>query len=739
MQRKIVLSLSLAMLLSTNTLAEDTAVSIDGVSVDTKVETEETGIGSKSVVSAKKIEITSSAELLNPYKAISLEAGVDIRSNDPFGMSVTHKIRGKANRNNGETMEGLPLKGIGPGGGLSTLMDMENVSSISVEKGAIKADSGFGYGNDSGMVDMKMQKPSKEFSTEIKQAVGSYDFSKTYLRVDSGEMADIAKVFVSASLTEADKFKGSGKAPERKNFAMGVSSTSSQAIEWEIYGIYNDEKKHNYKGLSYAQSKDLSQYKNEDFQNNNSNKWDYYDKNKEDFQTYTIFAKIKAPLGNNNSLTFRPYFLNDKGYSYTGSAGTLPTDAGNVIEWLVNHDTYGAVLEYAHQIDNAKLKVGYWYQEDEPPGPPTSRKLRDANGLTFKKWERIVNVDQKHIFKTPYLTYEQPFGNTIVEAGLKYLWLSSPTLTSYNTAGIGDVDYKTALAQVSAVDFTLPSSTYEVFLPNLGITHYLNDDSYVKASYGRNYNTPEYSFGGGMINYFNKLKTKYAGDRAKAETDLQKMWANIKPEESENFDIGYAYNAEKFSFEATLFYSQVKNLSGSFYEPILGDNVFQNTGKAESYGLELAGGYQVLPALLVSASATYNNYALTENIKSGVTGATIEAKGNQRPDVPLYFGNISAEYNLKGFKFTPILRYLGERYVDVMHEYSVDESYLVDLTISKEFTFDKHKLLLSVACTNLLDSEYISGFGTSDTRINQFADYTVGAPRTFFASLSYKY
>lgn len=726
-KRKIAFSFLASSLCCSLLLAEEKRVALEEIEVETEV-CEASSIGARSVVNAKEIEVISSAELLNPYKAISLEAGVDIRTHDPFGMDITHKIRGKADRNIGETLEGLPLKGIGPGGGLSTMVDIENVQSVSVEKGAIKADSGFGYGSDNGMVDMKLQKPSGKFSAELKQALGSYDFTKSYFRVDSGEVADMARFFVSGSLTKADKFKGEGESPNRKNFAFGAASTSKQEIEWEVYGIYNDEKKHNYKGLTYEQSKDLSRYKDIDYNTeltgDAATDSSYYDRNRQDFQTYTILGKLKVPFSSTDSVTFRPYFLNDKGYSYSGSGD-------KVIDWLVDHDTYGGVLEYAHTFDNAKIKAGYWYQEDEPPGPPTSRKLRDAATMDFVKWERIVKVNEKHTFSAPFLTYEQRFGQTIVDAGLKYLWLSSPKLTSYNTAGIGDVSYERALSQVSAVDFTLPSNDYEVFLPNVGVTHFLDDFSFVKASYGRNYNTPSYGFGGSMMKYFSAI--------GKDEALLQKMWGDLKPEESDNFDLTYAYEEGKFSAEATLFYSKVKNVGGTFYDPALDYTYQQNTAEAESYGLELSGAYRALPNLLVRGAATYNHYAFTTDIESSA-GSYIQTKGNQLPDVPLFFANLSAEYELNGYTFVPIVRYLGKRYVDVEHQYEVDSHFLVDLSVSKAFKIDeKHTLTLSLACTNLLDEAYISTFGASEINVKPEITYTVGAPRTIFASLSYRY
>ena len=242
MNAKLTLSLCACLFLCNSWLyAETVGQELNKVDVEAEA-TDEPSVGTKTVTNAKEIQIFSSAELLSPYKAISLEPGVDIRTNDPFGMEISHKIRGKSDRNIGETLEGLPIKGIGPGGGLSTMIDIENIESVSVEKGTIRADSGFGFGNDNGMVDMHMKKPADSFEATLKQAIGTEDFSKTYLRVDSGEIAGKTKLFVSGSLTEADKWKGKGKSPDRKNFAIGIASTSDQAIEWELYSVYNDEK-----------------------------------------------------------------------------------------------------------------------------------------------------------------------------------------------------------------------------------------------------------------------------------------------------------------------------------------------------------------------------------------------------------------------------------------------------------------------------------------------------------------
>ena len=721
----------LALLLAPGlTASAEEALQLENVAVEGELPSEETGVGSQSVVSAGTIEAFGGAELLNPYKAVSLEAGVDIRNNDPYGMNITHKIRGKSDRNIGETLEGLPLKGIGPGGGLSTMVDMENVGSIRVEKGAIKADSGFGFGSDNGMVDMRMRRPGGNFSADIKEALGSEKFLKSYIRVDSGALGDTAKLFVAGSVTEADKFKGEGKSPDRKNLSFGITSLPSQPVSWELYGIYNDEKKHDYRGLTYAQSQNLATYKSLDY--NTELTGDaaqdayYYDYNRQEFVTYALLGKVTMPMPAGTSLSFRPFFLNDTGFRYMASKSS-------VIDWMVDHNTFGGVAELEKRWGSSKVKVGYWYQEDEPPGPPTSRKVRDTE-LNFVKWERIIDIAHNHTFEAPYVTFEHAFADTVVEGGVKYLWLSSPGLVSYNTAGIGDVSYETALKQVSAIDFTLPSHTYELLLPNIGITHFLSDAASVRASYGRNYNTPSYGFGGSMISYFNSAAVN------KDEAILQQMWADLKPEESENVDIGYRYESREWSLTSTLFYSLVQNVGGTFYDPGLGLYYQQNTAEARSYGLEFAVGHRFGDHLRGDLSVTYNRYAFTSDIATA-SGATIASEGKQLPDVPKIMMNLSALYDIRGYTIAPAVRFLGRRFVDVENRYSVDSHTLFDLSVRKRFPLPGGRAFeASLSATNLFNTAYIATVSTSETNVAEVGPtYIVGAPRAFVASLQYRY
>jgi iron complex outermembrane receptor protein len=250
-------------------------------------------------------------------------------------------------------------------------------------------------------------------------------------------------------------------------------------------------------------------------------------------------------------------------------------------------------------------------------------------------------------------------------------------------------------------------------------------------SYGKNYNTPNYSFGGSMISYFSKPTID--------QQVLQNMWNNLKPEESNNFDLGYSYETRKGFISTTLFYS-LKNVGGNLYDPVLNMNYQQNTAEARSYGLELGVGYKLLDNLSTNFSFTYTNYAFTTDIQSAA-GASIQSKGNQLPDVPELMGNISAVYEKDGYKIAPVLRYLGKRYVDVENKHSVKAHYLVDISLNKEIPLsEKQKLDFSLSATNLLNETYISTISTSETNVAEVGPtYIVGVPRAIFASIEYKY
>lgn len=706
------------------------AVTVKGAAIQ-----DESSVGTREVVSREKIQTFHNNGMINAYQAISLEPGVDVRYNDPSGTNVSYKIRGKSSRGHGLILEGLPFKGIGIGQPIENVIDMENIDSITVEKGAIAANGSFGFGN---LIDMRFMRPADRFSATAKQALGSNSFSKSFVRLDSGELGEL-RAFFSGSVTDADKFKGTGKAVDRKNFAFGLGGGSPGGVEWEVFGIHNDQQRDLYKGLNHAQSTDLSRNWKLDYNpvktGNAASDIGYYAHNREDYRVSTILGKLKLPFGEGASLTFRPYFLNDRGNAYAGSSRTMVNFVQRqnvVVESLLDHDTFGAVLEYEKKWQDSRLNIGYWHGEHEPPGPPTARKARDTD-LNFIGWVNLYGVGNRHSFDVPYVAFAQTFDKTLVDVGLKHLSLTTANYISYNTTGLGDVSYSQAKAQAGGVDFSLPSNTYTVWLPSIGATRFLNETSSIKASYGRNYDMPEIGWASSAISYFNQL--------GKDEKKLQELWATrIRPQESDDFDLDYRHSSGRFAFASTLYYKRLKYISTSIYDPAVNLTYSQNSGDGRSYGLEFGSSYRVSNDLSLNLAFSYNDSAFTSDVRTGVN-TTVAAKGKQLPDRPRYYGNISAVYELDGFRIAPVLRYLGKRYADVLNQYSVGATWLADLSVEKDVAMGRgHRLQFALSAMNLFDKKYISTISTSDVNTDQGAPtYMVGATRGVFASVQYKY
>jgi iron complex outermembrane receptor protein len=730
------LSLLSASLLSGHVQAEEAAPTLGTITVKGEAPQESASVGSRTVVTQEKIQTFDNFGMSNAYQAISLEPGVDVRYNDPTGTNASYKIRGNSSRGHALILEGLPFKGIGIGQSISDVADMENIATITIEKGAIPASGNFGFGH---LIDMRFMRPAGQFSTTAKQIFGSNDFTKTFVRLDTGELGGGIKGFVSGSLTETDKFKGVGTSLDRDNLAFGLTGGAPNGVEWEVFGIYNGEKRDLYKGLTYAQSTDPDSNWKRDYNPAKtgvaSQDIAYYAYNREDYRVSTILGKLKVPFGQDAALTFRPYFLNDRGNAYGGSGQTMVNFVQKqnvIVESLLDHNTFGAVLEYEKKWKDSRLNIGYWHGEHEPPGPPTARKARDTD-LNFIGWVNLYGVGNRHSFDVPYVAYSQSFDKTVVDAGLKHLSLTTAEYISYNTTGIGDVGYAQAKAQAGGVDFTLPSNTYTVWLPSIGATRHLNEAASIKASYGRNYDMPEIGWASSAISYFKTLGYD--------EQRLQNLWATrVRPQESDDLDLDYRYASDRLAFTSSLYYKRLKYISTGIYDPTVNLTYSQNSGEGRSYGLEFGSSYQASNKLSVNLALSYNNTAFTSDVQTGVS-TTVAAKGKQLPDRPKVYGNVSAVYDLNGYKIAPVVRYLGSRYADVLNQYSVDATWLADLSVSKDVVMGGgHTLRFSLSAMNLFDEKYIATISTSDVNTTQTGPtYLVGAPRSVFASAQYTF
>jgi iron complex outermembrane receptor protein len=676
----------------------------------------------------------------NPYTVIDRLPSVNAQTVDAYGLANTPggnkglRVRGELNTHGSTgTVDGMPLTGINPGPGSQWLFDLENIGGASMQQGPISPDR-VGFFTTGGSFDSEIRWP-QEHNFEASQSFGSSKFRRTFARFDSGKLEDGSDLFLSVSRTDADKWRGYGKAPGGRTNVEG-------ALSWLIGGqgkgkvlfSYNDARANNYRALTYAQASDLNTWRNYDYSATSSSTAstavNYYNYNRQAFQNWTLIGEFEYALSDSSTLSFKPYYLSEKGDYFDGMAN------GKVRQWLIDHDWYGITTELHSHIAQTGVKLGYWGEASTPPGPPTSWKMYNptASGeLTGASWSILADTTTRHRFNSVYALADQTFGDLKAQAGGRYVRETMPGMNFYNATGLGDISYSQALASSSGIVANRSASSFSVgeFLPFAALDYALTPSTALKASVGRNYGAPSFD----VWPVFQQNSPAFLAKGIDANT----LWHSTKPETSNALDAGIRMSSEQGYIEPTLFYARNHNKNVS-YDPGVGIAYSQNIGETHAYGIQAAGGLNVSNMLNLFATASYNRNVFSSDLPL-LNGSTLAVTGMQLPDTPKVQGNIGGTWHQGEYSVSPLLRYNGARYGDTLQTQRIGGYSVVDLSLGYKHQVGASKLGASLSVQNLFDKRYIGFINASYYQLmsSTSAFYYPGAPRTVVAKLTLDY
>jgi iron complex outermembrane receptor protein len=697
--------------------------------------------------SKETIQTFGPAGGINPYKVLNLLPSVTTESDDPFGLVQDQQSlrirgqRGDTGRRLSQTINGLPINFPMGHGMMGNIVDNSNLGSITLYKGPVPADRGFGFGNSAGALDLTIEAPTEQFGATVEQKVGSYGFTRSFARIDSGAMpASGTRVFGSVSYAQENKWRGKGNISNFNLMGGLVQPLFDGRAKIEAYGIYNSYDQDAFRSLTYAQTKSMSNYRdfdyNSSFTGNPKVDWNYYNYNRQYFGQGSFFGNIEARLWQGAIFQFKPYYSQNQGRSYsTPTSDTTPTGS-NLAYTVMDFDQrqIGYVAQLEQKFDHLQIKAGYWYDDTHAYPPPQYSQrtyLLTTYGSTFGGWS-YLNKFGDYTSKAPFAQMKFDWEKVHLQAGLKYLQINVPWVHSYNTTKVPNVSYDDALNYSYRVANTSASqSIKDVWLPNAGISYDITEHLTARFMYGKNYAYPKI---GPLYNTYAKKVATYL----KYGISLQDVWDDAKLETSDNFEVGLRYNNGTFSISPTFFYAKYQNKSVSTYDPLTKLTYVQNVGDAESIGGELETAWKPYKWLTLFGSGSYNSFTFTKNLPSDAN-TVLRVKGNQIPDVPRWLFKVGATGTYKGFSVTPLFRYVDERYADVQDTrsvagYGVFDAYLsytkTDLWKFKEVTF-------SLSFQNIFDTRYIATISTSDDDSLSTAStsFNPGAPFTVLAGI----
>lgn len=673
----------------------------------------------------------------NPYTVIDRLPSVNYHSLDPYGLANIPggnkglRIRGELSTHGSTgTVDGLPLTGINPGPGYQWLFDLDNIGAVSLQQGPISPDR-FNFFTTGGALNSEILWPKAESALVARQAFGAFNFKRSFLRIDTGELPDSSKLFLSASYTDVDKWRGPGKSPsDRFNIEAAWSRQLGEHGNGKLLFAYNDADAHNYRPLTYAQASNLGTWQYFDYSDNPQDGINYFENNRQSFENWTLIGEFDYDFGKAGHLTVKPYYLSENGEYLNGMSN------GKVRRWLIDHDWYGVTAEWQTQIAATDIKLGFWWESSEPPGPPTAWKFytpTDRGTLTNAKWSILADTTTRHQFYNVYALFEHGFGALTAQAGVRYVHETLPGFDFYNGTGLGDLSLDEALAQSSGVikARSVSSFGFDEFLPFIAFDYAFSRHTNLKLSFGRNYGAPAFDV-------WPVYQQKSAIFLAQGITADQ-LWHSIKPETSEALDIGINLHAGTAYFAPTVYYARHHHKKVS-YDSGLGVTYSHNNGESQAYGVQLAAGWSPRSDLDLFATASYNRNVFVKDLPMD-DGSTQSVKDKQLPDTPIWLASAGATWRYKGLDISPLMHYSGSRYADTRHSQKIEDYVTFDLNLAYHLNVADTALKMSLSVQNLFNERHIGFVNASYYQLlsDTNAYFYPGAPRTISGAVSLEF
>ena len=717
----------------------------------------------------------------NPVKAIQTLPGVQFETADPWGnneQNISLFVHGFNQNQLGFTMDGVPLgdQSYGNYNGLTPQRAVisENVARVRLTAGA--ADLGTASASNlGGGIETYSSDPTAIMGVRFAQTLGSYDASRTYLRIDSGEVEGLGGTN-SGYLSVVRQKARAWEFNARQGGWQGNAKFVHKGENGTLTGYFNisdkaepnqDSVAHNagglepyYRSLLYPNWQAALAYVDANGAppaNNPNNYMNYFgDAQRTDYLGY---IKYEHRFGDALTWSNQVYYHHDEGQGQiTGpiAAAGLPGlfriyYPGQNLKQVFGGSGYalrtteygidrkGLISTLAIHAGDHEIELGGWYEHnrntifrrwyaapiDNPPSPyewadPAKRRLTQYAAIT--KYDLIQTHVQDRWHVTPTITVEAGFKSSLQFADGRVPTQPLPGALPGTSTGYPEGRL----------------NTKKWFLPAVGAIWDITADDQLFGHIQKNVRQFQASVAAGLSPF--AVGSQQAFDQIKANTSPETSWtyeAGLRSRHA--IDLGPLTAIEgQISAYHVDFDNRLLQISATpvIASVIGGVSILQNVGRVRTNGVDAAATLRFGPHLSIYNALSYNSSKYRDNYVSGTN--TILTAGKYVPNTAKWLNKTVVTINDGPFEIQAIGDYVGPRFATYTNDQSIGGRYLLNLQAGYNLPaiagLPVKDLKLSVNVTNVTNRKgiYELVVGAAAKTWNSYAQ----PPRMGFITLS---
>ena len=735
----------------------------------------------RSAVTLEGSEIQKVLPGANPVKAIQTLPGVQFETADPWGnneQNISLFIHGFNQNQLGFTMDGVPLgdQSYGNYNGLTPQRAVisENVARVRLTAGAADLATA-SASNLGGGLETYSADPAAAMGVRFGQTIGSYDASRTYLRLDSGSFAGLGgtnSLYVSGVRQNARAWEFDARQRGWQGNAKFVHT--GPATRLTAYFAYSQKDEPNQDSVARNAGGLEPYYRTvlfPDWQaalgyvdangavpaNNPNNYTNYYgDAQRTD---YLAYLKLEQTFGTGVRFTLQPYYHHDDGQgqivgpiAVAGLPGLFRIYyPGQNLRQVFGNSGYalrtteygiervGALAGLAIATGDHEIDLGGWYEHndntifrrwyavprDQPPSP---YEYADPTLLRLTQYASVVTYDivQLHVqdrwHVTPALTVEGGFKSSLQFAD-------------------GRIPVQPRAGALPGSSTGFPEgrlNTRKWFLPAIGAVWNVTPNEELFGHAQKNVRQFQASVAAGLSPY--NVGSQQAFDQIRANTDPESSWtyeAGLRSRHT--LDAGPLtaiegqISAYHVDFSNRLLQTSATRVIASV---IGGVSILQNVGGVTTNGIDAAATLRFGPGLSIYNALSYNRSRYDDDYTSGTT--IVRTAGKDVPNVARWLNKTVVTATSGPFEVQAIGDYVGRRFATYTNDQSIPGRFLLGFqasyTLPATLGLGLRDARLSVNITNVTDRKgvYEIVVGAASGTYNTYAQ----PPRMAFLTLS---